>query len=117
YKAARAVLALAAVDFSADAHPVLGRPTLNVGWLHGGMNTNSVPDEARFGLDIRLVPGLDPRELIERFKKATAGEVAFEVKTNSTPVWTDPDDPWIASLAEIVRSITGAAASIGGANF
>ena len=108
---------LAALDFSADAHPVLGRPTLNVGWLHGGLNTNSVPDQARFGLDIRLVPGVDPNALIERFEKAAAGEVTFRVKGTSTPVWSDPDDPWIASLAGIVRSVTGSAASIGGATY
>ncbi len=117
YKAARAVLALADLDFSADAHPLLGRPTLNVGWLHGGLNTNSVPDEARFGLDIRLVPGVDPGRLIERFEKATAGEVTFRVQGNSTPVWTDPGDPWIASLAGIMRSITGNTGTIRGATY
>jgi succinyl-diaminopimelate desuccinylase len=116
-KAARAVLALSALDFSADAHPLLGRPTLNVGWLHGGLNTNSVPDEARFGLDIRIVPGVDPQEFLERFEKATAGEATFEARGISTPVWTDPGDPWIASLAEIVRSTTGSAGSVGGATY
>ncbi|MGO8953589.1 MAG: M20 family metallopeptidase [Rhodomicrobium sp.] len=117
YKAARAALALAGVDFSGDAHPVLGRPTLNVGWLHGGLNINSVPDEARLGLDVRIVPGIDPEELLRRFKKATAGEVTFEVKGASDPVWTDPGDPFVASVAAIVRSVTGNATSIGGASY
>jgi succinyl-diaminopimelate desuccinylase len=117
YKAARAVLALAELDFSRDAHPVLGRPTLNVGWLRGGMNTNSVPDEARFGLDIRLVPGVDEHEFLARLKEAAAGEVTFEVKGHSIPVWTDPADPWIASAADIVRQITGEAGAIRGAAF
>ncbi len=117
YKAARAVLALAALDFSADAHPLLGCPTLNVGWMHGGINPNSVPDEARFGLDIRLVPGVTPCHLIERLERATAGEVTFEVKGTNSPVWTDPSDPWIAGLAETVHSMTGGGGSIGGATF
>ena len=116
-KAARAVLALSALDFSADAHPALGKPTLNVGWLHGGINTNSVPDEARFGLDVRLVPGADPDRLLARFEQAAGGEVTFEVMGTSTPVWTDPSDPWIASLAEIVRSVTGSGGGIGGATY
>jgi succinyl-diaminopimelate desuccinylase len=116
-KAARAVLALSALDFSADAHPALGCPTLNVGWLHGGINTNSVPDEARFGLDVRLVPGADPERLLQRFEQTAAGEVTFEVMGTSTPVWTDPSDPWIASLAEIVRSVTGSGGAIGGATY
>ncbi len=117
YKAARAVLALANLDFANDAHPALGRPTLSVGWLHGGLNTNSVPDEARFGMDVRLVPGCDPARLMERFDKAVAGEVTFEVKGTSPPVWSDPGHPWIMDLAEIVQSVTGDGGPAGGAAY
>ncbi len=117
YKAARAALALARFDFSEYAHPVLGSPTLNVGWLRGGININSVPDEARMGIDVRLVPGIDRERLLERFKQATAGEVTFEIKGTSEPIWTEPTDPWIADLAAIVSSVTGSAAEIGGAKF
>jgi succinyl-diaminopimelate desuccinylase len=115
YKAARAALALAGFDFSHYEHPVLGQPTLNVGWLRGGLNLNSVPDEARLGVDVRLVPGVDPERLTERFKAAVSGEVAFEVKHSAAPVWTDPGHPWIAEVADIVRSRTGRAEPIGGA--
>ena len=44
-------------DWGGIAHPVLGRPTLNVGRLEGGLNLNSVPDRAVLGIDIRTVPG------------------------------------------------------------
>lgn len=117
YKAARAALALADFDFSEYEHPVLGRPTLNVGWLRGGMNVNSVPDEARMGLDVRLVPGIDRDRLIERLREATAGEVTFEVKGTSDPIWSDPAEPWIAEAATIAASVTGAAPDIGGASY
>ena len=118
YKAARAVLALADFDFSRDAHPVLGRGTLNVGWLRGGLNTNSVPDEARFGIDIRLVPGMNAAALIARLERATAGEATFEAMGKPmAPVWTDPADPWIAGLASIVREVTGETRAIEGAAF
>ncbi len=109
YKAARAALALEAFDFSEDAHPVLGRPTVNVGWMRGGLNVNSVPDEARLGVDVRLVPGLDRERLIERFTEAIGGGVAFEVMGASDAVWTDPDDPWVREVAGIVNSVTGTA--------
>jgi succinyl-diaminopimelate desuccinylase len=115
YKAARAALALADFDFSHYEHPVLGRPTLSVGWLRGGLNINSVPDEARLGIDVRLVPGADPERLIERFDAVVCGDVTFEIKRTSAPVWTDPGDPWVADLADIVRSRTGDAQPIGGA--
>jgi succinyl-diaminopimelate desuccinylase len=117
YKAARAALALEAFDFSQDAHPVLGLPTVNVGWMRGGLNVNSVPDEARFGMDVRLVPGVDPERLIERFRKATGGTIAFEVMGTSDAVWTDPDDLWVRDVASVVQSVTGGAPKIGGASY
>jgi succinyl-diaminopimelate desuccinylase len=117
YKAARAALALEAFDFSGDAHPVLGRPTVNVGWMRGGLNVNSVPDEARLGVDVRLVPGVHRERLIERFAKATGGGVVFEVMGASDAVWTDPDDPWIRDVASVVESVTGTASEAGGASY
>ena len=46
-----------------------GLPTLNVGWFHGGMNINSIPDEAKFGLDIRMVPGLSDTEVLAQARR------------------------------------------------
>ncbi len=117
YKAARAALALEAFDFSEDAHPVLGRPTVNVGWMRGGLNVNSVPDEARLGVDVRLVPGLNRERLIQRFAEAIGGGVDFEVMGTSDAVWTDPDDPWVRDVESIVQSVTGTASPIGGASY
>lgn len=117
YKAARAALALGAMDLSAEAHPVLGRPTVNVGWLRGGMNVNSVPDEARIGIDIRLVPGVTPEHMMDRVVKAAGQEVTFEVTRTFGPVWTDPSDPWIQDVSEVTRKITGSPAEIAGATY
>lgn len=117
YKAARAALALEAFDFSEDAHPVLGRPTVNVGWMRGGLNVNSVPDEARLGVDVRLVPGVERGRLLERFHQAVGGAVAFEVSGASDAVWTDPDDPWVRVVASVIQSVTGEAPRVGGASY
>ncbi len=117
YKAARAALALEAFDFSGDAHPVLGRPTVNVGWMRGGLNVNSVPDEARLGVDVRLVPGVDRERLLQRFQEAAGGNAVFEVTGASDAVWTDAGDPWVREVESVVHSVTGAAAPIGGASF
>jgi succinyl-diaminopimelate desuccinylase len=115
YKAARAALTLGHFDFSQYEHPMLGRPTLSVGWMRGGLNINSVPDEARFGIDVRLVPGAEPEQLLERFEAAVSGEITFEIKLHAAPVWTHPGDPWISEVADIVRSKTGRSQAIGGA--
>ncbi len=117
YKAARAALALADFDFSKDEHPVLGRPTLNVGWFRGGLNINSVPDEARFGVDVRLVPGVDPGRLLQQFRERAGSDIEFEVKGTADPVWTDPSTPWLGTVADIAQSVTGNAPTIGGAPY
>ncbi len=117
YKAARAALAMAAFDFSAYAHPTLGRPTANVGWLRGGLNVNSVPDEARLGVDLRIVPGLDRQALLDAVTRAMPDEIAFEVKGTADPVWTPAGHPWVARAAELAREVTGEHAPIGGATY
>lgn len=39
----------------------IGHPTLNIGLIEGGINTNVVPDRVRFRLDRRLIPEEDPQ--------------------------------------------------------
>ena len=75
--------------------------------MSGGINVNSVPDEARLGVDVRLVPGVDRERLIERFRKATGGGVTFEVLGTSDAVWTDPEDPWVREVSGVVQAVTG----------
>lgn len=43
------------------AHPLVGRPTLSVGLIAGGLSVNTVPDHCTIELDRRLVPGEDPQ--------------------------------------------------------
>lgn len=117
YKAARAALALSQFDFTPFAHATLGRPTANVGWLRGGMNINSVPDEASFGVDLRIVPGIDQDALIAALRQAMPDQVSFEVMGTADPVWTAVDDPWVQQAHEIVKRVTGETTPIGGASY
>ena len=40
--------------------PGIGSPTINIGRIEGGINTNVVPDRVRFSLDRRMIPEEDP---------------------------------------------------------
>ena len=58
----------------------IAHPTLNVGLIAGGINTNVVPDKVTFKLDRRMIPEENPAEveaalraLIERVAKDHAG--------------------------------------------
>ncbi|APV50220.1 peptidase M20 [Betaproteobacteria bacterium GR16-43] len=48
----------------------IGSPTINVGKIEGGINTNVVPDKVRFSLDRRMIPEEDP-EAVEKALRET----------------------------------------------
>ena len=107
YKAARAVSQLESFDFRAKRHPVMGEPTMNVGTMAGGSGVNMVPDTASIGVDIRTVPGMDHRELLERLRALLGDEAEMDVFSDLPPVWTPPQTEWMERVFEICRSHTG----------
>jgi len=102
YKAARALGKLEAFDFGVPAHPVMGKPTLNVGTIAGGNTVNAVADSADIGVDIRTVPGMDHAALLRSLRNLMA-EAELEVFSDLGPVWTEPDQAWVQRVFEICR--------------
>jgi succinyl-diaminopimelate desuccinylase len=102
YKAARALGKLEAFDFGVPAHPVMGKPTLNVGTIEGGNTVNAVPDAADIGVDIRTVPGMDHESLIQRLTNLL-GDSEIDVFSNLGPVWTEPGKEWVQRVFEICK--------------
>ncbi len=109
YKAARAVARLEGFDFETPSHPIMGKPTLNVGTIEGGVTVNAVPDAARFGVDIRTVPGMDHDGLLSKLKNAMGQGAELDVFSNLKPVWTAPDQEWVQRVFEICKPYVGEA--------
>jgi succinyl-diaminopimelate desuccinylase len=107
YKAARAVARLEGFDFETPSHPIMGKPTLNVGTIEGGVTVNAVPDAASFGVDIRTVPGMDHDGLLSKLKDAMGQGAELDVFSNLKPVWTAPDQEWIQRVFEICKPFVG----------
>ncbi|UIO98429.1 M20/M25/M40 family metallo-hydrolase [Halobaculum sp. CBA1158] len=112
--------ALAAIDRfddDAEAHPMLGAPTLVATGVSGGEATNQVPSEATITLDRRSVPP----ETAEGFRsaleaavrRAVADEVgvSFDLTERPTPFLeafdTDPDHALVAAVADAARAVGG----------
>lgn len=96
YKAARVVGKLERLDLGEGRALKGGLPTLSVGWFHGGMNVNSIPDEATFGLDIRLVPGLTDADVLAKLAEIGGTDVTFTKFTTfprSIPSRPTPGSP------------------------
>ena len=107
YKAARAVSALEHFHFSDPPHPLMGGATLNVGTMHGGLNINSVPDRAEVCIDIRTVPGQDHERLRSELGRALGPEVELSAFMDVPAVYTEPTDPWIQSVFEVMTPHLG----------
>jgi len=101
-KMARVIGALEGFRFPVESHPVMGEPTMNVGTIHGGLNTNSVPDEARITVDTRTVPGIDHGHLAHSLGALLAGHGASVRKiVDCDSLYTDPGNEWIAEVFEV----------------
>lgn len=118
YKAARMVGALERFDFGRPAHDVLGRDTLNVGTIAGGMNMNSVPDVCQVGIDIRTTPGASHAGVRRDLEGCLGDDLAkLETVVDLQGVWTEPQDPWIADVYALMSEIRGGMPAPRGAAF
>ncbi|HUL93510.1 MAG TPA: M20 family metallopeptidase [Burkholderiales bacterium] len=108
YKAAKAVARLEGFDFGVKPHPVMGGPTMNVGTIEGGQGVNMVPDEARIGVDIRTVAGMDHAALLSRLRDLLGNEAEVDVFSDMNAVWTEPEAEWIQRVFDICAHHLGA---------
>jgi succinyl-diaminopimelate desuccinylase len=112
YKAALAVSKLEEFGFNVARHPVMGAPTLNVGWVHGGLNVNSVPDKAEIGIDIRSIPGQRHARVREEIASALGPDVEVTTLVDVESVWTEPSHPWMKDVFAICEAVQGAAPAV-----
>jgi acetylornithine deacetylase/succinyl-diaminopimelate desuccinylase-like protein len=94
----------------------IGHPTLVVGLIEGGINTNVVPDRIRFRLDRRMIPEETPatveRELREDLARAVVGLPGISVEVRRL-LLAEPLRPTDASLALGMRLAKHAQAILG----
>ena len=83
-----------------DCHHVMGRPTMNIATIHGGLNTNSVPDSAKLTIDVRTVPGVDHVHLCHSIQRLI-GDIGSVRKIVDTPTLYSEPDEWIESVYEV----------------
>ncbi len=107
YKAANAIGKLEDFDFNIARDAILGKPTLNVGTVHGGLNFNSVPDMAEIGIDIRTIPGQDHATILSDLSGYLDDGVKLETVVDVGGVLTDPANEWMQEVFDIMSGILG----------
>lgn len=88
-------------------HPVLGEPTMNVGTIRGGQQTNLVAPHAEMTVDFRTVRDGDVDAIVGTLTSdpRLSAELALTVRS----IWTDPQLPLSRRLQEICTAVTAAA--------
>lgn len=76
-------------------HPLMKRPTLNVGAISGGLNINSVPDRTRFDVDIRTAPNLRHDEIRQRLSTVMGESVTVTTLVDLPAILSEPHNAWI----------------------
>jgi len=111
YDGARVALALEAYAkrlAASKPHPLLGRPTINVGRVVGGQAVNIVPDLCEFEIERRLMPGEEGRQAVLDCETFLRDQVGEDIKcVTEEPYLLDPALE-TSSGAAIVESVAAA---------
>jgi succinyl-diaminopimelate desuccinylase len=121
--AAQLVLSLHAADFGGDEHPLLGKPTANVGTIQGGTTFNTVAEACIIGIDRRLLPGatVESTQAEIEARIAAAGvdglRYQFELDTFGEASEMSPGDPWVKQVGDAVARAQGRMPGVIGMTF
>jgi len=109
---------------SYEPHPILGKHTVNFGWMHAGPENkyNLVADECNFGVDMRLVHGQSTAKALEELNELIASQKAndadlnasYEVIQRHEPVSVSEDEEVLQILIKAATEIRNEKPTIGG---
>jgi acetylornithine deacetylase/succinyl-diaminopimelate desuccinylase-like protein len=88
---------------------VLGRLTVNIGTISGGVSPNLVPAQAKAAADIRLPAGITLEAVIETLHQHLdpLDGVRWRVLQNYPPSVTAPDHPIVRATAQAATQVLG----------
>ncbi len=98
-------------------HPLLGRPSLSVGTIAGGVSVNTVPDACVIEIDRRMLPSENPDEVYRHVVEFVAQrtDVAFHDPPAlvAPGLSNDNNEPLADRLVEVARRLGNASEKIG----
>lgn len=94
--------------------PVLGELVHSVTVFHGGEQLNSIPAKAYLQGNVRTIPECDNQATKERLQaiiddlnRDPKHQLSLSIVVDFMPVVTDPNDPFIGQLQDVVEAVTG----------
>ena len=121
--AAKVVLALHDADFGDPDHPLLGRPTCNVGVIQGGTGHNTVAESCTLVVDRRLLPGTSREAaeagLRERIDAIDEPDLRYQLEPGvyGEASELDPGHPFVDEVQAAMAAAVGRPAPVIGMTF
>ncbi|MFH1767962.1 MAG: ArgE/DapE family deacylase [Candidatus Omnitrophota bacterium] len=91
---------------SPKTHPLLERPTINIGKFEGGDKVNIVAGYAYFDIDIRLIPSMKRKDIIRKIERVVRKHIdkyKITVLAAQDPIEIDRDNLLIKTLQHTLR--------------
>lgn len=92
-------------------HPLLNHPTINLGEIHGGVAPNVVPGTCTIILDIRTLPGMNSRNIIDKikscFNNVENDKFEIEVLSESIAFSIDSDNELVKLIQKYTSEVFG----------
>jgi succinyl-diaminopimelate desuccinylase len=91
------------LPFARESSELFDRPSINLGRIVGGDAMNKVPDLCVIDVDVRYLPGQDPKEIqaaIDALPEATVVKVFHR-----QPAIVSRDDPYVRALGEAISRV------------
>jgi len=108
-KMTKVIHALESIELKAN-HPILGKPTVNIGTIEGGTKTNIVPDRCTITVDRRIVPGEKKEEVVQMIKRllddlqGKDSKLKIETDIGEKNIFAEPSE--ISKEEEIVKLVS-----------
>ncbi|BBK42057.1 peptidase [Allostella vacuolata] len=91
------------------AGAIVGKVTLNIGLLNGGVKVNMIPSECTFEADIRLPPGMTRERVMAEVERMLAAYPGVEMEETgcNLPSYCDPYGEMVGILQKNVQALAG----------
>ena len=93
-----------AMPFAREASELFDRPSISLGRIAGGDRINTVPGHCTIDVDIRYLPGQDPRAILSDIRGLPDTEVGVVLQRD--PVNVERENPFVLALADSVSEWT-----------
>jgi succinyl-diaminopimelate desuccinylase len=94
------------MPFAREASELFDRPSISLGRIAGGDRINTVPGHCTIDVDIRYLPGQDPRAILADIRALPDTEVGVVLQRD--PVNVERDNEFVVALADSVSEWTPA---------